>query len=325
MLNEAVINACAVVALFTGFGFASYRYKVLKDEHLPGVTGLLINVLLPCLIIDSIVGNEHLQDARLLFLSPLTAFAVCALSFLCVALCCRFFLRFGEFKERETVRSFILGTGLQNYGFVALPIIESQWPESNTGILGVLFLHNVGVEVALWSLGVFVLSGAMGEGWWKKMLNLPLLATMTAFLINAFDGSEIVSGPLRAALGKTGAACIPIGIILCGANMAAAMEKNRGMFRSREAVQVLIPALVLRHLLLPLLILGTAALWFVPDDLRRILVVQAAMPAAFLPIVFSAHYGASVRTAARIAIVSFLFGLLTMSFWMSAGLNYFSL
>ena len=46
------------------------------------------------------------------------------------------------------------------------------------GTTGILFIHNVGVEAALWSVGLMILAGRGEPGAWKKFLNMPLLAVI---------------------------------------------------------------------------------------------------------------------------------------------------
>jgi predicted permease len=54
--------------------------------------------------------------------------------------------------------------------------------------------------------------------------------------------------------------------------------------------------------------------------LRRIIVVQAAMPCAVIPVLLSKHYGGDPALSMRIVLVTTALGLLTIPLWIQAGL-----
>jgi hypothetical protein len=54
-------------------------------------------------------------------------------------------------------------------------------------------------------------------------------------------------------------------------------------------------------------------------ELKRVLVMQAAMPAAVLPIVLTRHYGGDTRTALQVALGTSLAGLVTIPLWLRFG------
>ena len=60
-------------------------------------------------------------------------------------------------------RTFVFSVGIHNYGYLAIPLVSLLFggAGSDNPTLGVLFIHNVGVEMAFWTLGVMVISG----GW----------------------------------------------------------------------------------------------------------------------------------------------------------------
>ena len=59
-----------------------------------------------------------------------------------------------------TARSFAFTAGLYNYGYLPIPLVQEFHDKST---LGVLFTHNLGVEIALWTVGVWILSGSSGK------------------------------------------------------------------------------------------------------------------------------------------------------------------
>ncbi|MCX7868121.1 MAG: AEC family transporter, partial [Limisphaera sp.] len=55
-------------------------------------------------------------------------------------------------------------------------------------------------------------------------------------------------------------------------------------------------------------------------ELQRVLVLEAAMPAAVFPIVMARQYGGDVATALQVVLSTSVVSLVTMPLWIRAGL-----
>ena len=64
-------------------------------------------------------------------------------------------------------RTFTFIAGIQNYAYVAIPIVLQLYP----GALGVLFLFTLGVELVIWTVGLVIVSGAPLGELWRRVLN----------------------------------------------------------------------------------------------------------------------------------------------------------
>jgi hypothetical protein len=73
---------------------------------------------------------------------------------------------------------------------------------------------------------------------------------------------------------------------------------------------------------LPLVFLGLGWLLPLSAELRHVIVLQAAMPAAVFPIVMARHYGGDVVTALRVVVATTALSLLTMPGWIQLGLRW---
>jgi len=61
------------------------------------------------------------------------------------------------------------------------------------------------------------------------------------------------------------------------------------------------------------------------DELKRVIVVQAAMPAAVLPIIIAQYYGGQPLTAVQVVLSTTAAGLVTCPLWIRAGLAWLHL
>src|SRR6187551_2858925 len=121
-MDYATILAATVPVYLTMLvGALVRRLGWLPREADVGIMSLAVKVLTPCLAFERIVGNEALHDGGQVLLNATLGYCLVAASMLlCLALAPAIGLRRGEGS-----RTFALSTGLQNYGFVAIPVIDA--------------------------------------------------------------------------------------------------------------------------------------------------------------------------------------------------------
>lgn len=122
---------------------------------------------------------------------------------------------------------------------------------------------------------------------------------------------------VRSAAHLLGQCAIPIGLLLIGAIMADHTRE----FASRQGGRVMLIGSLLRLGLLPLSFLGLAMVLPAVEELRRVLVLQASMPAAVFTIVLARHYGGDAATALRVVVATSVLGLVTIPLWLRYGLH----
>jgi predicted permease len=109
---------------------------------------------------------------------------------------------------------------------------------------------------------------------------------------------------------------VPSGLLLIGATLVKYLERPRELFDLR----VTLASSVLRLGVLPLLFLVMAKFLPLPDDLKRVMIVQAAMPAGVMPLVIAQHYGGRPLTAVQIVIGTTALGIFLIPLWLRLGL-----
>jgi predicted permease len=60
-------------------------------------------------------------------------------------------------------------------------------------------------------------------------------------------------------------------------------------------------------------------------ELKRVIVLEAAMPAAVFPIVMARHYAGDPATAMRVVIGTSVVGLVTIPLWIRFGMHFVGL
>lgn len=304
-LFATVLPVFLVVLLGIGLRRAGW----VKAEAEESLFNLVIKVATPCLIFDSVVGNAALREPGNLLLAPLAGFALTLASFGLALLAARAIgLHVGT-----GLRTFAITAGLANYGYLPLPIVDAMWGGEARGLL---LTHNMGVEAAIWTGGVLIVSGlGLREGW-RRILNVPLFALLTALTVNLTGLGPLIPGPVMSAVHAVGLIMIPLGLIMTGVSI----QPHVGELGKLVAPRVLVGAAAVRLLVLPLVFFAVAKFGPFSPELKRILVIQAAMPSAVIPIIIARVYGGQPLVAVQIVLGTTAVGLFTIPFWIKTGL-----
>jgi predicted permease len=136
-----------------------------------------------------------------------------------------------------------------------------------------------------------------------------------SILISSLGLTDHVPVPIVSAVGALGACAIPLGLLLSGAIIVDFLRERSWLAQPR----LIFAAIGIRQLVMPLLMLGVGG-WIVKDpDLRTVVMLQAAMPAAVFPIVLAKLYNRDTETALRVVLWTSIAGLILIPVWLAAG------
>jgi len=326
-MSEFLTVLGAVLPVFTimGAGVLLRGLNWLTEEADQSLMRVTINGLIPCLIIDSVISNSALREPGNVLIAPLVGFGTILLG-IGLAWVCRPLV---GLREPVPGRTFAYCLGIYNYCYVPLPLailLFSSRPET----VGVLFVHNVGVEIAFWTFGLLLLSGVSVKDGWKKAINAPVISIIAGLALNYSNGAVWVPRFLLTAAHVLGQCAFPMGLLLIGAVVSDEFKEFRRQGKSQRAAQstgwrVIIGSCLLRLGVLPMLFLLLARYLPCSAELKSVIVLQAAMPAAVFPIVISKHYGGDINTALRVVLGTSVAGLLTIPLWIRFGMHFVGL
>jgi predicted permease len=310
----AVLGAVLPVYCVMAIGALLRRLDLLTEEADRSLLRVTINALMPCLILDWTLGNSALHRLGNVLTAPLVGLATVVLG-ISLAWACR---RMAGLQGEREQRTFAVGVGLYNYGYVPIPLAMMLYDRET---VGVLFVHNVGVEAALWTIGLVLLTGGSPGKEWRRIFNLPLLAIGLGLTLNALDWERQIPGFVLTTVKMLGQCAIPLAVVLIGATIMDHLHE----FHARPAWRVIGSACLLRLGLLPVLFLLLARYLPCSLELKRVIVLQAAMPAAVFPILMAKHYGGDPATALRVVLSTSLASIVTTPGWIRLGTKWVGL
>jgi predicted permease len=310
-----IFTAIIPIFLVIGSGFLARRIGWLSAEADRSLMSLVVNLLYPALIFSYILGNEALKQPENIVLPPLVGFTSIVGGFGI----CMFVARKLDIGNQRECRTFAFSTGMYNYGYFPIPIIALLFDRETTGVL---LVHNVGVEMAMWALGVgFILSANDPKSLWRRIFSGPVIAILFAVPMNWLGLDERMPNFFFESVNLLGQCAIPLGLVLIGATFADLASVSQLVQRPR------IPgyACVLRVVLFPTAFILFA--WILPfsNELKQVMIVQAAMPCAVFPIVLARHFDGSPEVALKVVLATTVVSFLTIPLWVTLGLNLLNL
>ena len=298
-------------------GWLARRLGAVKDEVTSTLARVVVDVAFPALVFTQMLATVDVSVVREGWIISLVPVALVVVAFV-VGLALG--PLFGGRAQRNTVLFLVASP---NWVFLPLPIAEALYGAAG---VRVVLLCNVGGQLALWSLGVWILHGDIRQTLRGLARNIGLWATAGGIVVAlAFPGARAL-GHLRSAgltvggiagaaavdaLARVGSLTIPLALLAIGAQLGAL---GVSVHRLPAALWgVLLSRLVAAPL--ATVALGSAlakAGYRLPDVSRQVVYLIAAMPVAIVCSAMAERYGGDTQLAAQGVFCSTFFSLLTV-------------
>lgn len=312
--------ATAVIFVIISFGCLMRLRRLIDAPFNRQLSLLLINVFYPALIVSSLTRNFTWSTLLRNWTLPAGSALIMLTGWAVGALCLPLLRR----QPPRTTGMFRFQCMINNYSF--LPIMLAALLLDEKGVSRIVY-STIGAEVAVWTLGVRVLTGgrAPRPELLRNLLSLPMLAMLTGIALLllrhlltsagvGLDGLPLmanIAAMLDRALHMTGQATIPVSAVIVGARMAAL--EWRHIFTRLAAC-----ATALRLLLIPAA--ATAMiLWLpFPSEVRPVLLIVAAQPCSMASVTLAEVYNSDAAFGAATVLLTHIFALLTIPLWLAA-------
>ena len=289
-----MVSTQMLMFLYMFTGVIAARARIITKETRPGLIGLLLNVALPCMVLNSFqqdVGAEQLIGA--------------AQALIISAACCVGALFIGRWRWRNKPDArkpvMLYTTMLSNQGYAGMPVVALVY-----GAEGVFYtsFFLIPVRILIWTVGISLFVKQEGKAKWKTLLlNPSLIAVFVGFLflLTPMRLPSVVS----TAVANLGSLTGPLSMIVIGASLSSIQPK--------EMLDLDLWQLCLVRLIaLPMLAMVILRLLGVSDILWQVESVLLAMPAATNCAIFAEKYGQDHVFGAKCVFVSTVLSLVTV-------------
>lgn len=292
-----IVQSILTLFILILIGFLAFRIGFINRTGVSGLSSLLVNISLPCLIIESMqvqVTGSLIGNMETIILIELLVYG---LSF-----CCAFLVPYllgGSIFEAGVFRFMLI---FSNLGFMGYPVAQTLFgPES----LFYVTLINIPFGLLVFTVGVFLLRpDIMHDHDMKRIFTPGLIASLVGLLF-FFTGFDIPS-PVSDSLSLLGSVTTPLAMIVIGALLSTLPIGS--MFGD---IRIWVISLF-RLIIIPLAVLWILKPYISDPLLLGVPVILAAMPVAANTVLLAEEYGVNAELASKGVFLSTILSLLSI-------------
>lgn len=286
-----LIKQILVMLIMMAVGVVLYKFGQINEKGIAQLSNIALYVATPCVVIQSLAipfDANRLTSGGFVMLFYLIIFVV---SVLIARVGCGKADRVGAFAVI-----------FSNSGFVGIPLIQ--------GLLGDEYVFYVTMTlvvgtITFWTYGTYLMSGDKNEVSVKKIVTNPNLIAVFVGLALFFLPIELPFVAVKVLQGmanlNTG-----LGMIILGATLGAS---NIGLMVTDKR---LYKAIGMRLVLVPLVCIPILMFMPAPFEVRMVLMIVAAAPAASATSMLALKYGADYSYGTGLAIGTTIISMVTM-------------
>ena len=286
-----LIKQIIVMLAMMSVGVVLYKIKAVDEAGVAQLSNLALYVATPCVVLRALAipfNAEQLMTGGWVMAFFLIIFVISVL--------------IGRIGCGKADRVGTFAVVFSNSGFVGIPLIQ--------GILGdeyVFFvtMTMVAGTITFWTYGVLLMSGDKNELSVKKILTNPNLIAVVIGMILFFAPFELpyiiqqtINGMANMNTG--------LGMVILGATLGAS---NIGLMVTDTR---LYKAIALRLVVVPLVCIPILLFMPVPFEVRMVMMIIAAAPAASATSMLALKYGADYSYGTGLAIGTTIVSMITM-------------
>ncbi len=306
----SIISAVLPPFLLLFIGCLARKMDWLGREADRTLSRFIVCVLYPCFIIFHVLGTQSPVGLEEAWIAAIFGFLAIIIGFFVARLTGLIF----KINERENP-AFCFCAGIFNYGFFAIPVAALFFGNE---LVVKIILFNLGVEVAIWTVGILVLTSSKLD--LRKVLNPPAISVIIALVLQALGGKDLFPKFGWDVLAMIGNCSIPMALMIIGANFYDLLKG----YRPSPSYRVELGAIFTRAFIVPAVFVLYAKYGWIPSQetwMREVLVIHAAMPAGVFALLVVKNYEQDSETGLRTILATMVVSLFSLPAWLWVGMN----
>jgi predicted permease len=293
------------------------KHKNLLDDHTTQkLSKIFLIIFYPCMIFAFLVKNFTIQNILNESILPISAFLIMLTGYF-VGLIAVKFIYFDTNKQKNMFQFQCL---LNNFSFLPLPIIIMLFGEK---LASKHLFSTLGAEFAIWTIGVFCLTGEkINRNSIKNLFRAPVISillaltflTLKSYLLKYNFSTPIfiknTNDSLFFVIEMFGKATIPSAMLIAGSRMYGI--KLTSIFEHKQIYLAFLRLLIIPSIIIALLKILPLKL---DDSVKNIITIVAIMPCAVNSIVFSEIFNSDTEKKKKSVLATHIFSLVTIPLW----------
>lgn len=298
---DHIIDQMIVLTLLMLIGFICYKTNVMDDLSNKNFSKLIINIMCPAIILDSVVGTEHNEPKSTVLVVFFSALLLYLILPILSKLCCHVFHI--EKKQTNLYEAMLI---FSNVGFMGIPIVQSIFGNKAIFYLSIfIFVYNL----VVFTYGSYLIgkgNATVSSFSLKDIFNAAVVGSLLGMMIYLFQIK--LPDPIITVINLIGATTTPLAMVVIGSTLAATS------FHSVFTIKKLYIMTILKLLFLPILIRFIFGLFISDPMILGIVVIVTAMPVASNLVMLCHQYGGDSTLLAKASFLTTTLSIFTIPF-----------
>ena len=302
-MENSIIIFQKLIVLF-GFiliGYIAYKKKWVTDEGSSQISGLIVNVFNPPLIIMTVIGTKSRPTAELVMVDSVLAI----LMFVLLIAISPLIVRMLKIEEKNrTIYSIMLI--FSNLGFMGIPLIQAVYGQEATFYVA---MYMMVYNILFYSYGVYVFEKAKNKSeefhfQLKKMFNPGMISCLIALFL--FLVPIPVHGIIVNCITYLGNAAVPLSMIVTGISLARSNLKE--VFMDKKLYEFTF----WKMLVIPAVVALIHKNFHLDPVVTGVMVLMLGMPNGSMPVIMAEDYGLDSSICSRGVALTTILSLITL-------------
>jgi predicted permease len=286
---------------FMLIGSFCYKKKWISEEGGNQVSGLIVHIFNPALIISGMLGTSDAFSWNYVIQNLLLA----VILFAVLIIISPFVVRMLGIKN-ELQNMYCVMLIFSNLGFMGIPLIQELYGKEAVFLVAIYILV---FNTLFYTYGVYLFEKEKNKGGkfkfqWKKMLNPGMLACL--FSIGLFVFRIQLPALINGFFDYLGTAAVPLSMMMTGVSLAKIPLKY--VFTDWK----MYPFAFVKMLVIPIAAAFIIRQFQIPGILGGIMVLMFGMPNGSMPVMLAADYGLDSTICSRGVVLTTLLSLVTL-------------
>jgi len=306
VFSASVFAISSIFVVIFGAGLL-VRRGIIKQNQIDGLSSATVTVFLPCLIFTKVTEALDPSSQPWWWALPLAGIAMALVG---TGLGAMVFA--GHLPAK---RNLLPLAGMQNAGYLVLPVGLALFPEQFDTFALYVFLFILGYNPVLWSLGKYLVSGVANDRpVWRGLVTPPFVANVVAIFSALTGATALLPRPALEAVSLIGSAAVPVATLVLGAVLGSITIRARSILadavRTMGVKLIMLPALAALVVHLSGLAAGNPLL-------AEFLIIEAASAPPVGVVLMVRTYGGDEQRIGSIMVFSYAACILTLPAWIA--------
>jgi len=278
--------------------------KIIKQEHIDGISAITVIIFLPCLIFSSITSGFYPEQLKFWWLIPIGVIII-----ICIGIGITALLFLPDLKKHKNILPL---SSIHNAAYLILPIGEFVYSEQFDLFAVYCFIVVLGVNPVLWSVGIYLVSERKNLNL-KEVFNPPFIVNIIALVLVLIGVHHYIPPVITDSVEMLGRATVPAATFILGATLAGTVRTLPGFWETFRITLV-------KFLIIPVLVIAILKMYALNEShplLADVLVIQAAAAPATGFILLVRTYGGNLKKVGGIIFISYFVTLIAIPVWLT--------